>query len=340
MRFFNHCFLVTALCLTISCTPLATATTTTSTAPTTAASPIGGVWTTIPSPRSGNCGGYDVDTMVNDAKTLAQNAITAIQKMINGGLKNTDKTLVETAFTSWGVNYRQISFLNKIWITSGQDTLQTALTNYQTVLSILDGSTSTRARLMCTDAGWTYATKLGDVGQTPADDPLPGIRFSWNPYFSVLIPDIEYDSSGQYGSSICTPYNANGQQLARPDGITWWQANLIMMCAGAFNGKTLSDRISGQSTLAVGTTLDSQQIPGGVFLHEMMHFIGQNIIDVVITMDNGSKVKAYGFDGSLMMAVNPDYAGKAVSNADNYRNFAMAVTLSDVDWSETGDKQS
>lgn len=100
--------------------------------------------------------------------------------------------------------------------------------------------------------------------------------FSWNPYFSVLIPDIEYNSSGQYGSSICTPYNANGQQLARPDGITWWQANLIMMCAGAFNGKTLSDRISGQSSLAVGTTLDSQQIPGGVFLHEMMHFIGQN----------------------------------------------------------------
>lgn len=47
--------------------------------------------------------------------------------------------------------------------------------NYQTVLSILDGSTPTRARLMCTDAGWTYATKLGDVGQTPADDPLPGI---------------------------------------------------------------------------------------------------------------------------------------------------------------------
>lgn len=128
MRFSNHCcFLVTALCLTISCTPLATATTTTSTAPTTAASPIGGVWTTIPSPQSGNCGGYDVETMVNDAKTLAQNAIMAIQKMINGGLKNTDKTLVETAFTSWGVNYRQISFLNKIWITSGQDTLQTAL---------------------------------------------------------------------------------------------------------------------------------------------------------------------------------------------------------------------
>lgn len=57
-------------------------------------------------------------------------------------------------------------------------------------------------------------------------------------------------------------------------------------------------------------------------------------------MDNGRKVKAYGFDGSLMMVVNPDYAGKAVSNADNYRNFAMAVTLSDVDWSETGAKQS
>jgi hypothetical protein len=47
--------------------------------------------------------------------------------------------------------------------------------NYQNVLNILDGSTSTRARLMCTDAGWTYATTLGDVGQTPADEALPGI---------------------------------------------------------------------------------------------------------------------------------------------------------------------
>jgi hypothetical protein len=122
MRLFNNCFLLSVLCLTISYTPLATATTTTS-----IASPVGGVWTTIPSPQSGNCGGYDVDTMVNDAKSLAQNAITAIQKILNGGLKNTDKTLVATAFTSWGVNYRQVSLLNKIWITSGQSTLQTAL---------------------------------------------------------------------------------------------------------------------------------------------------------------------------------------------------------------------
>lgn len=121
-----------------------------------------------------------------------------------------------------------------------------------------------------TSINWNMETDLIFVSATDQ----PG--FSWNPYFSVLIPDIEYDSSGQYGSSICTPYNANGQQLARPDGITWWQANLIMMCASAFNGATLSDRISGQSSLAVGTTLDSQQIPGGVFLHEMMHFIGQN----------------------------------------------------------------
>lgn len=130
MRLFHDCSLLSVLCLTISYTTLATATTTTTTAPTNAASPIGGVWTTIPSPQSGNCGGYDVDTMVNDAKTLTQNAITAIQKMLNGGLKNNDKTLVETAFTSWGVNYRQISLLNKIWITSGQDTLQTALSQY------------------------------------------------------------------------------------------------------------------------------------------------------------------------------------------------------------------
>lgn len=42
----------------------------------------------------------------------------------------------------------------------------------------------------------------------------------------------------------------------------------------------------------------------------------------------------------MILALNPDYAGKAVSNADNYRNFAMAVTLSDVDWSAEGVKKS
>lgn len=124
MKFFNDCSLVSALCLTISYMPLATAATATT------SGPVGGVWTTIPAPQHGNCDGYDVNTMVNDAKTLAQNAITAIQKMLNGGLKSTDETLVETAFTSWGIKYRQLGFLNKIWITSGQSTLQTALSQY------------------------------------------------------------------------------------------------------------------------------------------------------------------------------------------------------------------
>ena len=91
-----------------------------------------------------------------------------------------------------------------------------------------------------------------------------------------MVPDIEYDSSGKWGSEICTPYNVQGQELVRPDAITWWQANLIMMCAGAFNGKKLSDRIAAQSSLPVGAKLDDQQVSGAVFLHEMMHFLGKN----------------------------------------------------------------
>ena len=64
------------------------------------------------------------------------------------------------------------------------------------------------------------------------------------------------------------------------------------------------------------------------------------VIDVVVDLGGGSKSKAYGFDGALHMALNPAYAGKAVFNADNYRNFAMAVTFNAIDWSEDGTKKS
>jgi hypothetical protein len=91
-----------------------------------------------------------------------------------------------------------------------------------------------------------------------------------------MIPDWAYDSNGSPGGSICNGYNKKGEQSSTK-AITWYQAQLIMMCNSAFQfgGATLASRIAGQAGLASGTTLDEQQFPGAVFQHEMMHFIGK-----------------------------------------------------------------
>lgn len=105
------------------------------------------------------------------------------------------------------------------------------------------------------------------------DDDQPGGSLSL--YFGQLVPDIAYDSSGTMGVNMCNPHNAQGSALVRAGGITWADAGLIMMCGSEFNGATLASRIASQGGLAVGTTLDSLQIAGASFLHEMMHFIQQ-----------------------------------------------------------------
>lgn len=106
------------------------------------------------------------------------------------------------------------------------------------------------------------------------DADAPGGSVSY--YFGQLVPDIAYDSSGTMGVNMCSPYNAKGEALTRAGGITWADAGLIMMCGSEFNGQTLASRIASQGGLPVGTTLDSLQIAGASFLHEMMHFLRQS----------------------------------------------------------------
>jgi hypothetical protein len=95
---------------------------------------VGGIFSQIPSPLAGNCNQYDVDTQFSDAKTLTQNAIDAINKLLAGGLKRGDLTLVHTASSLWGIKYYQVPVVKNIFITKGKDTLNTALSTYQYVL--------------------------------------------------------------------------------------------------------------------------------------------------------------------------------------------------------------
>jgi hypothetical protein len=57
------------------------------------------------------------------------------------------------------------------------------------------------------------------------------------------------------------------------------------------------------------------------------------VIDVSVTLPEGI-FAAYGFNLCAGVANREEYAGQALINADNYRNFAVAVSLSAIDWSE------
>lgn len=159
-----------------------------------------------------------------------------------------------------------------------------------------------------------------------------------------MVPSEKLKSG--FGGGLCTDSNA--------DAETWHAAKYIMMCDGAFDSHTdtLASIIAEQSSIAKDTSLDEKQTAGAVFLHEMMHWIDKGgmppqpryrnpksnlislaVIDVPVTLPDG-KLLAYGFDLSAGIARHEDYVGKAVKNADNYRSFAMAVSLTKVDFSE------
>jgi hypothetical protein len=98
---------------------------------------------------------------------------------------------------------------------------------------------------------------------------LPDSLSTWS---GIRKPD------GTPGGDLCTG-NLNENRVL---GWTWPSDKLIMMCPSAFiqSGTTqrrraLLDLISGQADIPSGTHLDSLQTSSAVFLHEMMHWIGQ-----------------------------------------------------------------
>jgi hypothetical protein len=60
------------------------------------------------------------------------------------------------------------------------------------------------------------------------------------------------------------------------EATTWYRKRFIMLCPATFDqdGRTLASLISGQAQIASGTLLDNLVTSGGIFLHEMMHWIG------------------------------------------------------------------
>ncbi|KAK2756455.1 hypothetical protein FQN54_005348 [Arachnomyces sp. PD_36] len=289
----------------------------------------------VPSGNGGSCDGRDVDMMVTEAATLAQNAINAIDTLLGSDIpyNSQNERIANNALAHWGIEWSKTWFTNKISVKSGTDTLSTAQGYYQLVLDKLVSGSVDGARLVCGDEDWKWVTKLGDLGQSPPDklisdeqgqDPIDNPGYYLSQHFSVMVPSEKLKSG--YGGGLCTDSST--------DGETWAAAKFIMMCDRSFDGHTesLASMIAGQDSIPSGTELDSKQTTGAVFLHEMMHWINKQIIDVVITLPIG-KTAAYGFNFCAGLNVQPGYEGKAVQNADNFRSFAMAVTLNKIDWS-------
>jgi hypothetical protein len=287
--------------------------------------------------KDGNCDGKDVDMMVTEALTLAENSINAIDTLLKTPIEYNDenKILAKTAKALWGVDWEKPWFKKVINI-KDTSTLSTAKGHYELVKDKLTSNSVDDAKLTCGDKDWKWVVKLGDVGLEPADklisdhrnepaDENPGYYLSKKWLF--FIPSEKLKTG--YGGRLCDDTENRG--------TTWWTNKLIMVCDRSFNYDTLASIIATQDSIPSGTWLDEKQTAGGVFLHEMMHWIGKNIIDVVVTLPEG-KVSAYGFNYCAGIANLPDYKGKAVVNADNYRTFAMAITLNKIDWSDEGEK--
>lgn len=81
-----------------------------------------------PKGKDGNCDSRDVDMMVTEAATLAQNAINALDTLLADDVKlNTEnKILANTALSLWGIEWNKPWFKDLIKIKSGSDTLSTA----------------------------------------------------------------------------------------------------------------------------------------------------------------------------------------------------------------------
>jgi hypothetical protein len=165
------------------------------------------------------------------------------------------------------------------------------------VLDKLTSNSVDGARLVCDESDWKWVTKLGDLGQKPEDKLISEVQgqdreffpptsadspsyanhrtalatdnpgYYLSQHFSVMVPSEKLKTG--YGGGLCTDSSA--------DGETWASAKFVMICNRAFDKytTTLNDMISGQDSIASGTSLDEQQTVGAVFLHEMMHWINK-----------------------------------------------------------------
>lgn len=163
--------------------------------------------------------------------------------------------------------------------------------------------------------------------------------------YKFLIPSEKLKSG--YGGGLCD----DSTNL----GTTWSLNKHIMMCDRAFDEytETLAGIISDQDSMPTNYDIDKLNTPGGIFLHEMMHWIQKQsksteifkqnhnpyltslpVVDITVKFPDGTGSSAYNFELCAGIAVHEDYVGKAVVNADNYRLFALAATLNKIDWSE------
>ncbi|KAJ5587819.1 uncharacterized protein N7459_003584 [Penicillium hispanicum] len=132
------------------------------------------------------------------------------------------------------------------------------------------------------------------------------------------------------GKGLCTPPTA---------GETWAKWKFMMICDDVFTRPKLVDLYAEQKTLAVGTSVDKVQTAGAEMLHEMMHFINQQIGDYKFPNGNGGQRAAYFWKNCVALAMQSIDQGKpnlALKNADNYRTFSLAVALDLIDWDENG----
>ncbi|KAL4958841.1 uncharacterized protein BDV14DRAFT_206227 [Aspergillus stella-maris] len=321
------------------------------TRPAIAAVTASSLFETIPTGTDGNCDDKDIDTMVQEAITLNNAAIKALNTLTQDKLLSTsgeEGRLGELATAMWGVQMdRPTIYFNYKYRFDEEDrgVLSTVKgefldTGYfdQVNEKLLSGTNSDKGKLVCGGEDWTYASTYEDLGFSE-EDGLTGnldqdlyISNYWSP------KDAAGKFQFQEGKIIATHQERNGvslggKSLCDPPGKaqTWAKSKLVMMCDQCFDQSTLVDLYAAQDSWASGKHIDTVITAGSEFQHEMFHYIDEGITDK--TVDG---VAGYGWANTAAIA---DAQFGPLQNADNYRVFATAVFFDRVKWDADGTKE-
>ncbi|KAL4936508.1 hypothetical protein BDV06DRAFT_227833 [Aspergillus oleicola] len=315
------------------------------TRPVLAAVTASSLFETIPTGTDGNCDGKDIDTMVQEAITLNNAAIKALDTLTQDKTFSTsgeEGRLGELASAMWGV------FMDKPALYFGykyrfdsedRDTLNTAKGYFNQVNEkLLSGSNSDNGKLVCGGEDWTYASTYADLGFEDPDGQMGNL--DQDLYISKYWSPKDADGKFQFekGKIIATHQERNGvslggKSLCDPPGKaqTWAGSKLVMMCDQCFDQSTLVDLYAAQDSWASGKNIDTVITAGSEFQHEMFHYIDEGITDKTVDGEAG-----YGWANTAAIA---GLRGGPLQNADNYRVFATAVFFDRVKWDAYGTKE-
>ncbi|KAJ5110367.1 hypothetical protein NUU61_001578 [Penicillium alfredii] len=302
------------------------------------------------------CTDFEMDETLQEAALLTYNARRAIDVIL--GTK-TDKVVaknsrnerfLQAAKALFHIDYGDAPDNPKMWAVA-QDKrfiLFYVKEFFDRVYQFLKQGGVYKPKMLCGDEDIKFVTKMKEIGGRPPDEPI------WK-----AKNEDKKTTPGWYISNFYSPKDKEGNRIEdrvvrihtdrpicrrRPssdgmvvEGQTFRDVRVIVLCNHIFGYKELEKLIRDQKRLAVGTSLDTQDTRGAVWLHEYLHYISPEMTDQEIDVGTG-KQRAYDVDLCMALARKSASAKEARDNPENYVKLATAVSLRRVKWFPSGKK--